>query len=46
LFKLPLQSLGNMERLGSIDFFPQCLKFAHLALHGIGRCDDILELCV
>jgi hypothetical protein len=46
LFWLPLQSLGNVERLGSIDFFAQCLKLVHLALHTIGRCDDILKLFV
>jgi hypothetical protein len=46
LFWLPLQSLGDMQRLGSIDFFSQCLKLAHLALHSIGRCDGILELFV
>jgi hypothetical protein len=46
LFWLPLLSLGDMERLGSIDFFAKCLKLTHLTLHSIGRCDDILELFV
>jgi hypothetical protein len=32
-----------MERLGSINFFAQCLKLAHLALYTIGHCHEILK---